>query len=171
MSSKASRVFAAALFLSLSASIACEQSANATGSSEDAKPLSRQTIPADTQAQPAPAAEKTKAVQPGAVGKRTSAVRAQPAKPSAATEEFKPVVGQAGKDVVWVPTPQPLVDRMLDMANLSRNDIHFDLGSGDGRTVITAAKRGAKSTGVEYNPEMVAFSRRLAHQEGVGGKA
>ena len=70
-----------------------------------------------------------------------------------------------------MPTPQPLVDKMLEMANLTRNDIHFDLGSGDGRTVITAAKRGARSTGVEYNPDMVALSKRLAQQEGVGDEA
>ncbi|MDP9179487.1 MAG: class I SAM-dependent methyltransferase [Gemmatimonadota bacterium] len=57
------------------------------------------------------------------------------------------------------------------MARLTRNDIHFDLGSGDGRTVITAARRGARSTGVEYNPDMVALSKRLAQQEGVGEKA
>ena len=170
MRSKVSRVLAAALFLPLSGFIACEQSAEATSKSEDVKPLTSQTIQADTQAQPAPVAEKPSPVRPVA-GKRTSAVRAQPAKPTAATEEFKPVVGQPGKDVIWVPTPEPLVDRMLDMANLTRNDVHFDLGSGDGRTVIAAAKRGAKSTGVEYNPKMVALSRRLALKEGVGEKA
>lgn len=170
MRSKGSRVFAAALFLSLSGSIACEQSANEASSSEDVKPPTIETAQADTGALPASVAEKTDPVRPGAAGKRTSAVPAQPGK-TAATEEFKPVVGQAGKDVIWVPTPQPLVDRMLDMANLTRNDIHFDLGSGDGRTVITAAKRGAKSTGVEYNPDMVALSRRLAQQEDVGEKA
>lgn len=93
--------------------------------------------------------------------------QAQPAAKSA----FEPEVGQAGKDVVWVPTAQALVDRMLDMAKLTAKDIHFDLGSGDGRTVITAAKRGADATGVEYNPDMVALSRRNAEKAGVGGKA
>ena len=79
------------------------------------------------------------------------------------TKPFEPQVGQSGKDVVWVPTPQALVDKMLDMAKLTPQDIHFDLGSGDGRTgVITAAKRGATSTGIEYNPDMVALSQQNA---------
>jgi SAM-dependent methyltransferase len=85
--------------------------------------------------------------------------------------EFQPQVGQEGKDVIWVPTPQSLVDRMLDMAKLTPKDIHYDLGSGDGRTVITAAKRGTQSYGVEYNPDMVALSQRAAAKEGVSGKA
>lgn len=97
-----------------------------------------------------------------------SVFAAQPAKKE---EAFEPTVGQEGKDVVWVPTSQALVDRMLDMAKLTAKDIHFDLGSGDGRTVITAAKRGADATGVEYNPDMVALSRRNAQKEGVGDKA
>jgi precorrin-6B methylase 2 len=89
-----------------------------------------------------------------------------------ATKPFEPQVGQAGKDVVWVPTPQALVDRMLDMAKLTPQDIHMDLGSGDGRTVITAAKRGATATGIEYNPSMVELSRRNAAAAGVPtGKA
>ena len=58
---------------------------------------------------------------------------------------FEPQVGQAGKDVVWVPTPQAVVDKMLDMAKVTKNDFVMDLGSGDGRTVITAAKRGARA--------------------------
>ena len=85
--------------------------------------------------------------------------------------EFQPEVGQAGKDVVWVPTSQALVDKMLDMGKLTPKDIHFDLGSGDGRTVITAAKRGADSTGIEYNPDMVALSQRNAAKEGVSARA
>lgn len=84
---------------------------------------------------------------------------------------FEPVSGQAGKDVVWVPTPQALVDRMLDMAKVTPKDILFDLGSGDGRTVITAAKRGVTATGIEFNPDMVALSRRNAAAAGVTGKA
>ena len=89
-----------------------------------------------------------------------------------ATKPFEPQVGQAGKDVVWVPTPQTLVDRMLDMAKLTPQDIHMDLGSGDGRTVITAAKRGATATGIEYNPSMVELSRGNAAAAGVpAGKA
>lgn len=81
--------------------------------------------------------------------------------------EFKPEVGQEGKDVVWVPTSQALVNKMLDMAKLTAKDIHYDLGSGDGRTVITAAQRGARSYGIEYNPEMVALSKKNAAKEGV----
>jgi SAM-dependent methyltransferase len=90
---------------------------------------------------------------------------AQQAKP------FEPTVGQQGKDVVWVPTAQGLVDRMLDMAKVTQADYVMDLGSGDGRTVITAAKRGAKATGIEFNPDMVALSRRNAAAAGVGEKA
>src|SRR4051812_35396041 len=84
---------------------------------------------------------------------------------------FEPTVGQAGKDVVWVPTPQALVDKMLDMAKVTPNDYVIDLGSGDGRTVITAAKRGAKAVGIEYNPDMVELSKRNAAKEGVTDKA
>jgi len=86
-------------------------------------------------------------------------------------EEFKPQVGQAGKDVVWVPTSQALVDRMLDMAKLTPNDFLMDLGSGDGRTVITAAKRGAHAMGIEYNPKMVDLSRKNAAAAGVSDRA
>lgn len=75
---------------------------------------------------------------------------------------YTPKVGQAGKDVVWVPSPQALVDRMLDMARVTVDDYVIDLGSGDGRTVITAAKRGVKALGVEYNPDLVELSRRNA---------
>jgi SAM-dependent methyltransferase len=96
--------------------------------------------------------------------------QAQPAAKDAA-KEFVPEVGQAGKDVVWVPTSQALVDRMLDIAKLTPKDILYDLGSGDGRTVITAAKRGATAFGVEYNPDMVELSRRAAAKEGVTARA
>src|SRR5690349_14708089 len=84
---------------------------------------------------------------------------------------YQPSVGQEGKDVVWVPTPQALVDKMLDMAKVTPKDYVIDLGSGDGRTVITAAKRGAKALGIEYNPEMVELSKRNAAKEGVSDKA
>src|SRR4026208_2170309 len=92
-----------------------------------------------------------------------------PQPPAASTDE--PQVGQEGKDVVWVPTPQTLVNKMLDMAKLTPQDFHMDLGSGDGRTVITAAKRGARSMGVEYNPDMVALAKRNAEKEGVSSRA
>jgi SAM-dependent methyltransferase len=90
---------------------------------------------------------------------------AQPAK------DFQPQVGQEGKDVIWVPTPQELVNKMLDMAKVTPKDYVIDLGSGDGRTVITAAKRGAKALGIEYNPDMVELSKRNAAKEGVSDKA
>lgn len=86
-------------------------------------------------------------------------------------QEYSPSVGQEGKDVIWVPTPQELVEKMLDMAKLTAKDIHYDLGSGDGRTVIAAAKRGAQAVGVEYNPDMVVLSERNAAKEGVAAKA
>src|SRR5687768_552870 len=94
-----------------------------------------------------------------------SFAQAQPAK------EFQPEVGQAGKDVVWVPTPQSLVDKMLEMAKVTPKDYVIDLGSGDGRTVITAAKRGVKALGIEYNPDMVELSKRNAAKEGVSDRA
>src|SRR5688500_9747429 len=84
---------------------------------------------------------------------------------------YEPSVGQEGKDVVWVPTPQVVVDKMLDMAKLTPSDFVIDLGSGDGRTVITAAKRGARALGIEYNPDIVELSTRSAEQEGVAGRA
>ena len=85
--------------------------------------------------------------------------------------EYEPRVGQEGKDVVWVPTSQALVDKMLDMAKMTPSDYVVDLGSGDGRTVITAAKRGAKAHGIECNPDMVALSKRNAEKAGVADKA
>jgi SAM-dependent methyltransferase len=81
------------------------------------------------------------------------------------TREYEPEIGQAGKDVIWVPTSEALLKRMLTMAQVGPGDVVFDLGSGDGRTVIAAAKRGAEAVGVEYNPDLVAFSRRAAERE------
>jgi SAM-dependent methyltransferase len=86
-------------------------------------------------------------------------------------KEYEPRRGQAGKDVVWVPTDQALVDKMLDMAKAVPGDYVVDLGSGDGRTVITAARRGIKAHGIEYNPEMVALSKRNAEKAGMTDKA
>jgi SAM-dependent methyltransferase len=94
------------------------------------------------------------------------AQEAQPAK-----EEYQPQVGQEGKDVVWVPTPQVMAEKMLDIAKVTPKDYVIDLGSGDGRTVIAAAKRGARALGVEYDPELVELSRRIAAREGVSDKA
>lgn len=99
------------------------------------------------------------------------AAHAQPAATQEAPTVYQPTVGQRGKDVVWVPSPQALVDRMLDMAKATPADFLMDLGSGDGRTVITAAKRGINALGIEYNPDMVELSRRAAEKEGVSDKA
>jgi hypothetical protein len=91
--------------------------------------------------------------------------------PAQKPQPFQPQVGQGGKDVVWVPTPQVLVDKMLDMAGVTPQDFLMDLGSGDGRTVITAAKRGTRAMGIEYNPDMVELSKQNAAKEGVNGRA
>lgn len=113
----------------------------------------------------------------GAAAVHAQAAATQPAKPAtaqapaAAQKPYEPEVGQAGKDVVWVPTPQALVEKMLDMAKVTPKDFVIDLGSGDGRTVISAAKRGATAKGIEYNPDMVELSKRNAEKEGVSAKA
>jgi SAM-dependent methyltransferase len=84
---------------------------------------------------------------------------------------FEPQVGQAGKDVVWVPTDEKLVEKMLDIAKITAQDFVMDLGSGDGRNIIGAAKRGARAVGVEYNPQMVELSRENAKKAGVADRA
>jgi precorrin-6B methylase 2 len=87
-------------------------------------------------------------------------------------KDFKPHVGQQGKDVVWVPTPDEVVERMLNMAQTKPEDYVIDLGAGDGKIAIAAAKKfGARSLGVEYNPDMVALAQRNAQAAGVIGKA
>lgn len=101
----------------------------------------------------------------------TTAVLARQVATGRGQKPFEPQVGQAGKDVVWVPTPQALVDKMLDMAKVTAADVVYDLGSGDGRTVITAAKRGATAMGIEYNPDMVELSKKNAEAAGVTAKA
>ena len=101
---------------------------------------------------------------------QSPAVTTAPQTP-AAPAAYSPTPGQAGKDVVWVPTPQALVDRMLDMAGVTKDDTVIDLGSGDGRTVITAARRGARAVGIEYNPDMVVLARRNAQAEGIADRA
>jgi hypothetical protein len=86
----------------------------------------------------------------------------------AESKDYTPQVGQSGKDVVWVPTPDALVERMLTMARVGKNDYVIDLGSGDGRTVIAAAQKfGARAMGIEYNPDMVALSTKNAEKAGV----
>ncbi len=90
---------------------------------------------------------------------------------NAYAQEYQPSVGQEGKDVIWVPTPDSLIQAMLDLAKVTPEDYVMDLGSGDGRIVIAAAKRGARAVGFEFNPDMVALSRRNAEAAGVSGKA
>ena len=76
---------------------------------------------------------------------------------AAASAEYQPEVNQPGKDVVWFPTCQVLVNKMLDMAKVNPQDYVIDLGSGDGRLVITTAKRGARALGIEYNPDLTSI--------------
>jgi SAM-dependent methyltransferase len=94
-----------------------------------------------------------------------------PAAALAQTQPFQPYEGQPGKDVVWVPTPDALVEKMLDMIKLTPKDYIIDLGSGDGRNIIAAAKRGARGHGVEYDADMVALSRHKAEEAGVADRA
>jgi SAM-dependent methyltransferase len=81
--------------------------------------------------------------------------------------EYKPKIGQAGRDVVWVPTPRVLVHRLLDMAGARRGDFLVDIGSGDGRTVIAAAKRGIRAHGIEYNADLISLARAAARADGL----
>jgi SAM-dependent methyltransferase len=85
--------------------------------------------------------------------------------------EYEPLPGQSGKDVIWLPTARSLAEKMLDLGNVQRQDYVIDLGSGDGRIVIAAAKRGAQALGIEYNPDMVVLSKERADREGVADKA
>ncbi len=84
--------------------------------------------------------------------------------------DYKPQVGQSGKDVVWVPTPDELVQRMLRMAKVTAQDLVFDLGAGDGKIAIAAGKLGANAVGIEYNPDMAKLAACLVTAEGVGNK-
>jgi len=97
----------------------------------------------------------------------TSAVPAVPPPPTL----LEPMVGTPGKDVVYLPQPSDSVDRMLDVAGVTPQDFVIDLGSGDGRNVIAAAKRGAQALGVEYNPEFVEYSKQAAAAAGVANRA
>jgi len=87
-------------------------------------------------------------------------------------KEYEPQVGQAGKDVIWVPTPDEVVQRMLRMAQVTANDYVVDLGAGDGKIAIAAAKTmGARSLGIEYNPDMAKHAQRNVEKAGVQAKA
>jgi len=86
-------------------------------------------------------------------------------------ESWKPVVGMPGRDAVWVPTSHAMIETMLDLAKVTAEDFVMDLGSGDGRAIIAAAKRGVRGRGVEFNADLVAYSKRLAAEAGVADKA
>jgi hypothetical protein len=141
------------LALLLASGLAFAQPADAPKADAPKPEMPAEAPKADAPKAPAPAAEAPKAEAPK--------VEAKP-------PGYEPQVGQAGKDVVWVPTPQSTVDRMLDMAGAKPGDFVIDLGSGDGRTVITAAKRGIRAFGVEFNPKMVELSQLAIEKEGVG---
>jgi SAM-dependent methyltransferase len=105
------------------------------------------------------------------IGRVSSLALILPIAAAAQTQPFEPYEGQPGKDVVWVPTPRALVEKMLDLAAVTPRDFVVDLGSGDGRVVIAAAKRGAQALGVEYDPGMVELARKNAAAAGVADKA
>ena len=92
------------------------------------------------------------------------------AQAEADTKPFQPYIGLPGKDVIWLPAELVMVNKMMDIAKVTPDDVVMDLGSGDGRTVIGAAKRGARGIGVEFNPDMVEHSRRNAEKEGVSDR-
>jgi len=108
-------------------------------------------------------------LSPLAAAVLAASFQAAPAVPP--QEPPEPQQGQPGKDVIYLPTPAPLVERMLTMAQVGPRDILYDLGSGDGRLVIAAAKRGAQAVGVEFNPELVAYSENRARAAGLAAKA
>jgi precorrin-6B methylase 2 len=110
-------------------------------------------------------------VTPAGAGQAPAPVQAPAPEPAPATPDFVPTIGQQGKDVVWVPTSPELLEAMLDLAGVTSKDFVMDLGSGDGRNIIAAAKRGAHGLGVEYNPDMVELSRRMAREAGVADRA
>jgi precorrin-6B methylase 2 len=113
-----------------------------------------------------------RAIPKGIVSALAAALFALAPAAYAQQKDFKPHVGQQGKDVVWVPTPDEVVERMLNMAQTKPEDYVIDLGAGDGKIAIAAAKKfGARSTGIEYNPDMAALAQRNAQAAGVGGKA
>ena len=89
----------------------------------------------------------------------------------AADASYQPRVGMDGKDVIWVPNPEAMVEKMLDVAAVTADDFVIDLGSGDGRNVIGAAKRGARARGVEFNPDLVLYARQRAAAAGVADRA
>ena len=108
---------------------------------------------------------------PCAVSIPSASAQAPAAPPATQAGPYEPRVGQPGKDVVWVPSPESMVEKALDLAAITPSDYVIDLGSGDGRNVISAAKRGAHALGVEYNPDLVQLSKDNAAKAGVADKA
>ncbi len=103
------------------------------------------------------------------LGCATTAANSGGAKPAPAA--YEPVRGQSGKDVIWIPTPEGLIEKMLNAAKVTDQDRLFDLGAGDGIIAITAARKfGAQSVGIEYNPDMAQFARRKVAEAGVSDK-
>ena len=99
-------------------------------------------------------------------------VFALPAAAQQKDKDYEPQIGQAGKDVIWVPTPDEVVDRMLRMAQVTANDYVIDLGAGDGKIAIAAAKKfGARALGIEYNPDMAKHAQRNVEKAGVASRA
>ncbi|MEO8717762.1 MAG: class I SAM-dependent methyltransferase [Burkholderiales bacterium] len=94
--------------------------------------------------------------------------------PAAAQKDrnYEPYVGQAGKDVVWVPTPDEVVERMLAMAQVTADDYVVDLGAGDGKIAIAAVRKyGARALGIEYNPDMARHAQKNIERAGVASRA
>lgn len=101
----------------------------------------------------------------------TSIVGLQAAAQQSGDTQYQPTVGQHGKDVIWVPTPDDLVVRMLETAKVNDKDLVYDLGAGDGKIPIQAARQfGARAVGIEYNPDLAALARRNAERAGVADK-
>lgn len=90
---------------------------------------------------------------------------------AACERSYKPHSGQEGKDVVWVPTPDEVVQRMLQIVDVTPADVVYDLGAGDGKIAIAAARLGARATGIEFNPDMARLAQCYVNAEGMGGKA
>jgi len=100
-----------------------------------------------------------------------AAFSAQAQAPRSCDEVFQPQVGQSGKDVIWVPTPDELVSRMLNAAKVTKDDLVFDLGAGDGKIAIAAARDfGARSVGIEFKKEMADLARCNAQRAGVSDR-
>ncbi len=126
-----------------------------------------------TPTDPAPAPRRRQLLAIGSAALAAALWTATPAwAQKGKVETYAPQSGQAGKDVIWVPTPYALVTRMLQLGGVTKNDYVIDLGAGDGKIVIAAAKEfGARGHGIENNPDMVAHAQRRAQAAGVADRA